>query len=148
MKTLQIIKSLVFGLLAGAFAIILISAQPSSYGIAITPLLLAAGIALVMVAELVDTAPRNKTAYGLLFHVVAAVVLLVYTLTTGMLSGYEYTIFGYHSGASVETVAVSGAAWWFPFGVVIVRAIIEAFICLGKSISNAFDNLSFDMGDF
>lgn len=129
MKT-AIIKATIFGVLAGFLGFVLVSAQPSEYGIAITPALLAAGMVLVMTAELLETMPKEKSLYGLIFHSSTALTLFVLVWSHGMLGGYEYDFWGYHTDTTIETVRVAGWQWMLLFGVYLVRVCIEISIWL------------------
>lgn len=141
----EIIVSLVAGLLTGFMAIVLLTAGSSSYGLAITPVILAAAAILVVVAELVKSSSEEKTFYGLIFHTVAVLVVFIFAWSHGMLGGYTYHLWDYHSGVNVSEVQVKGWEWIVLFSVYFIRLIIEGFIKFFDMIKISFDDLDIDI---
>ena len=137
----EIIRATLFGILAGFLSIILLGAQPTDYGIAVTPLLLSVGVAFCIVAELTDTVKKGKAHYGALFHTIAALVVLVFALSKGMLEGYTYNIYGYYDGKFVEEVFVPGWEWIILFSLLGVRIIAQLVIQLKNLFKGMFDDI-------
>ena len=141
----QIIKTTLFAVMAGFLSIILLGAQPSEYGIAITPLLLAVGVVFCIVAELTDTVKKGKTQYGLLFHTIAALMVLAFALAKGMLVGYTYNIYGYYDGRFMEEVFVPGWEWIVLFSTWGLRVVIQIAIQVKHLFKGVFDDIQINL---